>query len=62
MHDTSPVAEAFARPALQLHDVEGLDQTVERMLELAVKAFEGQSRAVSCWRAVSRMSAQVLPR
>lgn len=39
MRDTSPDAEAFARLALELHDVDGLDETVERILEFAVKTF-----------------------
>lgn len=40
MRDTSPDAEAFARLALDLHDVDGLDETVERILEFAVKTFD----------------------
>ncbi len=39
MPDTSPDAEAFARLALDLHDVDGLDETVERILEFTVKTF-----------------------
>ena len=39
MPDTPADAEAFARLALELHDVEGLDETVERILEFAVKTF-----------------------
>jgi GAF domain-containing protein len=39
MPDTAPDAEAFARLALDLHDVDGLDETVERILEFTVKTF-----------------------
>jgi GAF domain-containing protein len=39
MPDTPPDAEAFARLALDLHDVDGLDETVERILEFTVKTF-----------------------
>lgn len=40
MPDTAADAEAFARLAMELHDVEGLDETVERVLEFAVKTFD----------------------
>ena len=39
MPDTTADAEAFARLALELHGVDGLDETVERVLEFAVKTF-----------------------
>ena len=39
MPDTAPDAEAFAGLALDLHEVDGLDETVERILEFTVKTF-----------------------
>jgi GAF domain-containing protein len=39
MPDTPADAESFARLALELHDVESLDETVDRVLEFAVKTF-----------------------
>jgi GAF domain-containing protein len=39
MPDTAADAEAFARLALELHDVESLDETVDRVLEFAVETF-----------------------
>lgn len=39
MPDTFADAESFARLALDLHDVDSLDETVERVLEFAVKTF-----------------------
>ena len=40
MPDTAPDAEAFARLALDLHDGDGLDETVERILDFAVTTFD----------------------
>lgn len=39
MTDTAPDAEAFAQLALDLHDVDGLDETVDRILDFAVSMF-----------------------